>query len=188
MSQKRIEKAWETMLQNLQRNTGKTIEEWISIIDAQPYTRTSDKVDFLKREYALGYGYAGLIIYQAKIAKQGAPDTHEQLLEKQYKGKEHLMPIYEAILKVIEGFGEDIDISAKNSYVSLSVNTQFAMLAPAAKDRFDLVLKLKGEEATGKLEALPRPGMCTHRIALRSVEDIDKEVKDWLFMAYQKAK
>jgi len=188
MSQKRIDKAWQSMIQNLQKNTGKSMEEWISIIEAQPFTRTSEKVDFLKSEYGLGYGYAGLVIYHAKLAKTGAPDSPETLLEKQYKGKEHLMPIYNKLVEIIKSFGEDADLSPRNSYVSASRNTQFAMLVPASKTRFDLALKLKGQEPSGRLEALPKPGMCTHRITISSIEEIDQEVADWLLRAYQLAR
>lgn len=184
MSEKRIEKAWQSMVNNLQARTGKTLEEWIEIINKQPFTRTSEKVNYLKKEFGIGQGYAGLIIYNAKIAVTGAPDTPEQLIEKQYLGKENLKPIYDKLVEIVRKFGDDVEVSPRNSYVSITRNTQFAMFTPATKIRFDVALKLKGQEPKGVLEALPSPGMCTHKIRVNSLEDITPEVIGWLKLAY----
>jgi len=183
----RIEKAWESMIANLQAKTGKTLEEWVEIINQQPLTKTSDKVKYLKSAYGLGQGYAGLIIYHAKIAATGKADSPEELIAKQYSGKEHLKPIYDKLLKEVKKFGADVEVSPKNSYVSLRRNVQFAMLTPASQIRFDVAIKLKNQEPIGILEALPTSGMCTHRIKLSSIEDITSEVLNWLKAAYDKA-
>ena len=175
------------MIENLPQKTGKTLEEWIKIINQQPLTRTSDKVKYLKTSFGLGHGYAGLIIYQAKVAAEGKAGTPEELIAKQYNGKEHLKPIYDMLVAEVKKFGRDVEIAPRNSYVSLSRNYQFAMLVPASKLRFEIALKLKNQEPIGILEAMPKPGMCTHRINLSSVEDINKEVLSWLKAAYDKA-
>lgn len=188
MSEKRIDKAWQSMINNLETKTGKPLEQWIEIINKQPLTRTSDKVNYLKREFGIGHGYAGLIIYQAKIALSGSPDTPEQLIEKQFRGKEHLKPIYNRLVEIVKSFGDDVDIAPRNSYVSISRNTQFAMFTPATQIRFDVALKLKGQEPSGILEALPKPGMCTHKIRVNSPEDITQELIDWLKLAYDMAR
>lgn len=175
------------MISNLQQKTGKSLAEWIEIINEQPYTKTSDKVKYLKSAFGLGQGYAGLIIYHAKVEAAGKADSPEELVEKQYQGKEQLKPIYDKLLSELRKFGPDVEISPKNSYVSLRRNVQFAMLTPATKVRFDIALKLKNQEPMGILEALPKPGMCTHRIKLSSIEDINSEVLGWLKSAYDKA-
>ncbi|GAB1467793.1 hypothetical protein MASR2M64_04790 [Candidatus Cloacimonadota bacterium] len=187
MSDKHNEKVWTSMIQNVQLKTGKPLEEWIEIINKQPFTRTSDKVTFLRKEFGIGQGYAGLLIYHAKLAMEASPDTPEQLVDKQYSGKEELKPIYDKLIGIVRKFGDDVEISPKQSYVSLSRNTQFAMLTPASKIRFEVILKLKDQEPRGVLEALPTPGMCTHRIKLGTLEDVIKEVIDWMRLAYEKA-
>jgi len=183
----RIEKAWESMIANLQAKTGKTLEEGVEIIHQQPLTKNRDKVKYLRSAYGLGQGYAGLIIYHAKIAATGKADSPEELIAKQYSGKEHLKPIYDKLLKGVKKFGADVEVSPKNSYVSLRRNAQFAMLTPASQIRFDVAIKLKNQEPIGILEALPTSGMCTHRIKLSSIEDITSEVLNWLKAAYDKA-
>ncbi|HNX36847.1 MAG TPA: DUF5655 domain-containing protein [Candidatus Cloacimonadota bacterium] len=187
MSENKIDKAWASMAHNLEKKTGKNLDEWIRIIDAEPLTRTSDKVKFLKKEYGMGQGYAGLIIYNSKIRAAGGPDSPETLIERQYTGKEQLKPIYDKLIAIAEGFGDDLEVAPRNSYVSLRRNVQFAMLTPASKVRFDLALKLKDQPAEGILEELPAAGMCTHKIKINKLEDITPEVIAWLKLAYDKA-
>lgn len=187
MSDNKIDKAWASMAHNLQEKTGKSMEEWVLIIDAQPLIQTSEKVKFLKKEYGLGHGYAGLIVYNSKIKAEGNPPSPAELIAKQYIGKEQLKPIYDKLIEIVSEFGEDVEVLPRNSYVSLRREVQFAMLTPSSKVRFDLALKLKGQAAEGVLEALPAGGMCTHKIRINKPEAITPEVISWLKLAYATA-
>jgi hypothetical protein len=72
--------------------------------------------------------------------------------------------------------------------VSLRRKKQFAILQPATKTRFEIGINLKGQEPKGKLEAINTPNaMCSHRINLSEIKDIDKEVLGWLIAAYDNA-
>ena len=65
---------------------------------------------------------------------------------------------------------------------------QFALIKPATKSRIDLGLKLKGKAITERLEnSGPFGTMCTHRVRLGGIEDIDNQLIDWLAEAYQNA-
>ena len=107
-------------------------------------------------------------------------------MSNQYSGKESLKPIYELLLSIVEKFGEDVVIAPKKGSVSLIRKNQFALIKPATKKRIDLGLKLKGIEVQGKLEdSGPFGTMCTHRIQLKSISDVDNEVIGWLSKAYE---
>ncbi len=175
------------MIRNLQENTGKSMEEWIEILNEQALTRTSEKVNFLKTQHGLGHGYAGLIVYQAKVALAGKEDSPEELIAKQFVGKEDLKPIYDKIVEEVLKFGDDVEIAPRNSYVSLRRNVQFAMLTPANKIRFDVALKFKEVVPDEILEVMPTPGMCTHRIKLKTLEDVTDKVLFWIKSAYDRA-
>ncbi|WP_246128942.1 DUF5655 domain-containing protein [Colwellia demingiae] len=72
--------------------------------------------------------------------------------------------------------------------MSLIRKKQFALIKPATKTRIDLGLKLKDVEVQGRLEnSGPFGTMCTHRIQLKNIADIDVEVIKWLSMAYGKS-
>ena len=73
----------------------------------------------------------------------------------------------------------------KKGSVSLIRKKQFALIKPATKTRIDLGLKLKGVEVQGRLEdSGPFGTMCSHRIQLKSISDVDNEVIEWLSKAY----
>lgn len=187
MAKNSVEKAWASMRANLAQRTGKSMDEWIKIIDAQPLTRTSDKVRYLKQEFGLGTGYAGLIIYESKASQDREAYAPAELLRKQYLGKETLKPIYDKLIELVQAFGEDVEIAPRNSYVSIRRKLQFAMFQPATKLRFDIMLKLRDQPASGILEALAKPSLCTHRIKLGDVGEITEELLHWLKEAYDQA-
>ena len=112
----------------------------------------------------------------------------EDLVLNQYVGKESLKPIYSKLISVVEKFGSDVVITPKKGSVSIIRKNQFALIKPTTKKRIDLGLKLKGVDVQGKLESSgPFGTMCTHRIQLQDLSDIDVEVTDWLKAAYEKS-
>ena len=85
-------------------------------------------------------------------------------------------------------FGKDITITPKKDSVSIIRKKQFALIKPATKSRIDLGLKLKGKPITNRLEGSgPFSTMCTHRVQLENIKDIDNELVKWLKEAYQMA-
>ena len=71
--------------------------------------------------------------------------------------------------------------------MSLKRKKQFIILNPASKTRFEIGFNLKGVEPKGKLEAEKPNGICSHKINLSDIAEIDKEVVDWIKMAYESA-
>jgi len=61
---------------------------------------------------------------------------------------------------------------------------QFAAVAAAARDRVDLGLRFTDPPASGRLQSSNGPGQATHKIALRSVTDVDDEVLHLVRLAY----
>lgn len=52
-------------------------------------------------------------------------------------------------------------------------------------DPLDAGLNLRGEPGTDRLRVAG--GMCTHTVAVRTVEDVDDELLGWLREAYSRA-
>jgi len=78
--------------------------------------------------------------------------------------------------------------SSRKGSVSYIRKRQFALVKPATKTRVDLGLKIKEQEPEGRLESSgPFGAMCTHRIQLKDPSEVDKEVKEWLKVAYDKS-
>ena len=183
-----MDKATQTMIDNLHKNTGRTLEQWIDIVNKESIAKHGDIIKFLKEIHGLSYGFANLIAHKAKGSDAGSAMDQDELITKQYQGKEHFIPIYQKLMSEIEKFGNDIEIAPKNAYVSLRRKKQFALLQPATKTRFEIGIILKGQESQGKLEAINTPNaMCSHKINIAEINDIDKEVIEWIRAGYEHA-
>jgi len=179
-----MDKALQTMINNMPEKTGKKLEEWLKILHKENLEKHSIAVSFLKTEYGLTHGFANTIVTLSKEKNESSED----LVVNQYIGKESLTPIYNLLISTIVKLGSDVIITPKKGSVSLIRKKQFALIKPATKTRIDLGLKLKDVEVQGRLEnSGPFGTMCTHRIQLKNIADIDVEVIKWLSMAYDKS-
>lgn len=182
-----MDKATQTMIENLHKNTGKTLQQWIDIVKQQSFSKHGEIIKFLKEQHVFTHGFANLVAHKANETDAGSAENQDDLITKQYQGKEHLKPFYDKLMTEISKFGKDIEIAPKNSYVSLRRKKQFATLNPATKTRFEIGINLKGQEAKGKLEAEKPNAMCSHKINITDINDIDKEVYEWIKTAYDNA-
>lgn len=173
-----------TMIENLQKNTGKSLDEWKGIALGAGFKKHGEMVNYLKEAHQLGHGYANFIVHKALATDAGSADDKSQLIENQYKGKEALRPFYDTLMAEILKMGDDIEVAPKNASVSLRRKKQFCLLEPKTKTRLEVGLNMKGVEPAGKLEGCPPGGMCSHKIRVEKAEDIDAEVFDWIRKAY----
>ena len=174
------------MEKGLMEKTGKPLEHWIKIVKHSKIEKHLDIINYLKVEHGFSYGFANFVALKAKKS-DAASINDSDLLSIQYRGKEHLKPIYDKLLSKILTFGKDIQIAPKKAYVSLVRKKQFATLNPATKTRFEIGIILKGEKPKGKLELEKPNSMCSHKISIASIDEVDKEVFEWLMCAYSNA-
>lgn len=170
----------ETMLSNIPEKTGKTLADWLALVEKEGLKKHVKIMNFLKKEHGLTHGYANLI--STKARDKGEPID---LVAVQYSGvKAGLKPIYDTIMAFAETLGEDVEVSPKKAGVSLRRKKQFALITPATKSRIDLGLALTGEPIEGRLEGYN--AMCSHRIRLETAEQFDDEVRAWLTESYSR--
>jgi predicted transport protein len=182
-----MDQATQTMIDNLHRNTGKSMAEWVAVLQSQALSKHGERVKYLKEVHGFTHGFANLVAHSANQSADPAAKQPDSLLEQQYQGKEHFRPLYERLLQKITTFGADVEVAPKNAYVSLRRKKQFALLQPATKTRFEIGLNLKGETPTERLQAEKPTAMCSHKIMLSSINDLDEEVFTWLKKAYERA-
>lgn len=172
----------QAMIDNLPEKTGKSLSEWQMLVASSTAVKHGEIMKLLKGEHGITHGFANLIA-QKCIGNMDV--SADDLVANQYKGKEALKPIHDAIVAYVKGYGAELDVSPKKTSVSLRRKKQFALIQPSTKTRIDLGINLKGVEPTGRLEAMS--GMCTHKIKLTGVEDFDGDVKAWLDQAFDRA-
>jgi predicted transport protein len=179
-----MDKALQTMIDNMPKKTGKSLDEWKSILKTKTFSKHSEGVNFLKNEHKVTHGFANTIVTLSKEEN----DTPTDLVKQQYKGKEVLRPMYDKLLTVVTTLGEDVIIIPKKTSVSIIRKRQFVLIKPATKTRIDLGLKLKDTPTTERLEnSGPFGTMCTHRVKLHNINQIDEELVSWIKEAYEKA-
>lgn len=182
-----MDKATLTMIENLQKNTGKSLEQWIALVQKENFAKHGEILKFLKEKHGLTHGFANLIAHKSRGSDAESAENQDDLITKQYQGKEHFKPLYDKLMAEILSFGKDIEIAPKNTYVSLRRKKQFAILNPATKTRFEVGINLKGAEPTSRLLAEKPNSMCSHKINITAPDEIDKEVINWIKKAYDSA-
>ena len=66
-----MDKATQTMLDNLQKNTGNSLEDWIEIVKKENFTKHGEMMTFLKSIHGLSYGFANLIALKTRTLGHG---------------------------------------------------------------------------------------------------------------------
>jgi predicted transport protein len=182
-----MDKSVATMIENLKEKTGHSIDEWKLVITNEGLAKHGEIVKFLKEKHNITHGYASEIALKVLGSDADSASNANDFVETQYKGKEHLKAYYDKLLAEIQKFDGEFIIDPKKTYVSLKRKKQFIILNPASKTRFEIGFNLKGVEPKGKLEAEKPNGICSHKIILSDIKEIDKEVIEWIKMAYENA-
>jgi predicted transport protein len=176
-----------TMIENLKEKTGHSLEEWKTVIAKEKLAKHGEIVKFLKEKHGITHGYASEIGLKVLGSDADSSADATDFIETQYKGKEHLKPFYDKIISAVQKMKGDFEIAPKKAYVSLKRKKQFITLTPASKTRFEIGFNLKGVEPKGKLEAEKPNGICSHKINIADISEIDKEAIDWIQMAFDNA-
>ncbi len=178
----------------LPEKTGRSLEEWLRLINRSGPTNEDERRAWLKSEHGFGTNEAWWLTEQAagKGTEEGDPEGYleraAQYVEAMYEGpKSALRPIYDRLLKLGLSLGKDVRACPCETIVPLYRKHVFAQLKPSTRTRVDLGLALGNTAATGRLidtGGFAKKDRITHRIAISSLEEIDAEVGRWLRMAY----
>ena len=188
MSSEALDKAYATQIANIEKTTGKKLNEWIAIVNKSGLEKHGELVSFLKEKHGFTHGNANMVVHYAKQSHAGAAENSEDLVTEQYKGKENLKPWYDKLMSEINKFGKDVELAPKKAYVSLRRKKQFAIIQPSTKDRLDVGLNIKGVAPSGNVIASGSwNAMCTHRIKVEDEKMINKDLVEWIKKAYEQA-
>ncbi len=90
MSSEKIDKAFQTQISNIEKNTGKKLEHWITVVNKSSFAKHGELVNLLIEKHGFTHGNANMIVHLAKKSHAGAVENPEDLVTGQYKGKENL--------------------------------------------------------------------------------------------------
>jgi len=176
------------MEKGLLEKTGKPLAHWIKLVRKEKFEKHGQIMKFLKSDHGFTHGFANFVAHKARESDAVSHDPDEMVNNQYSKGKEHFKPIYDKLKTEISKFGNDIEFIPKKASVSVKRKYQFVLIQPSTKTRMDLGLKLKGKDTGDRLEGSgPFGAMCTHRVQVTDISDVDAELLGWIKEAYEKA-
>lgn len=172
------------MIENLPEKTGKSLEEWLEILSSESFQKHGETVKWLKASFGITHGFANLIAKFHLSADEKPSDlSPDELL---FKGKEGLLPVFNALKAAIDEITAQTEFAYKKSYISLRTKKQYAIVQPSTQTRLDLGLNLKGKPAEGSLELSGSfNSMVSHRVKLTEASQVDDALKAWITEAYE---
>jgi hypothetical protein len=187
-----LDKAVQTQLENIEKKTGKSLDELTALIRASGLSKHAEIRKMLIDSLGLGYGDANSLVHYAmqsdgERAAAAKGLQGDAVLDEIYTGpKAALRPIHEQVMSAVDRFGE-FEIVPKKGYVSLRRKKQFAMLGPATKTRVELGLNVKSLPAAERLLEQPAGSMCNYKVNLTEPGQVDEELLGWIRQAYDSA-
>ena len=187
-----VEQAYQTQIQNIQKKTGKTLEELVALVKTSGLTKHSEIRDMLKRDLGLGHGDANTLTHVAlqsdgERAAQEKGMSEEDVLNEIYADKKaHLRPIHDQLMAAIYQFGE-FEIAPKKGYVSLRRKKQFAMIGPGSNTRVDVGINVKELAPNERLTEQPPGSMCNYKVKVTHPNEVDETLLSWVEKAYHHA-
>ena len=182
--------AVQTQIDNIQKKTGKSLDELTTIIQKSGLTKHGEIRDYLKKELALGHGDANALVHavlKSDGARTAAGKADDAILDEIYSGaKAGFRPIHEKLINAIDTFGE-YELVPKKGYVSLRRKKQFAMIGPRTNTRFEVGINAKDFQKNARLLEQPKGSMCNYIVNLSDAKEVDSELVAWLKSAYQGA-
>jgi len=183
-----MDDAAQTMINNLEKNTGKSLATWIQIVKESGLVKHGEIIKYLKSDHGFTHGFANLVAHKAKGSDAGSAANVSDLVTAQYTGKESLKPIYEKFIDSINKLGDDVELAPKKAYVSIKRKKQFALIQPSTKTRIDVGIQLKEFEFTDRLiKSGSWNTMVSHRVKIGELEEVNDELFAWLKEAYERA-
>lgn len=185
-----LDKAFQTQLDNIQKKTGKSLDELAVIIKKSGLTKHGEIRDYLKRELGLGHGDANALVhavFQSDGQRAAEGKSADAVLDEIYTGaKAGMRPIHEALMEQIVKLGE-FEIVPKKGYVSLRRKKQFAMLGPKTNTRFEVGINAKDLKKDTRLLEQPKGSMCNYVVNVTDAQEVDSELMAWIKSAYEGA-
>ncbi len=181
----RQEKWFAAVRAGLERDTGKSLEDWVAIGRACPETKPRARTTWMKTHHGLGLNRA-TYVFSVAFPEQDRWSAPDDLRAKLWRD-----PAQSAILAAIEQAVADLDglvVGQRTGYTAFSRKTQFAALRPI-KGGAALGLAMPADAAPG-LSPAAKDGWSerlTARLVLASPAEVTDGIKALLAQAWARS-
>ncbi|MBI1406959.1 MAG: DUF4287 domain-containing protein [Caulobacter sp.] len=169
------QQAWFATIQaNLEKETGRSLDDWVAIARTCPETAPRARLTWMKTHHGLGQNRASIILSRA--FPETGWDQPEQLREALWKDP-HSRAIFEAVEAAVSDF-EGLVTGQRKGFSAWSRNFQFAAIRPLKGGKARLGLAV-APDASSRLEPARNEGWSERlksAITLASAAEVDGDL------------
>jgi hypothetical protein len=179
------QKWFASVREGLERDTGKTLEQWAEIARKCPETKPGARVKWLKEKHGLGVNRAATVLDAAFGGENMGWDDPEKLVAALWKDPAHLK-IHDALVAAVKTL-DGVVIGERKSFTGFSRRAQFAAARPTKEGvRLGLAVDPRANKRLSPRK--PNEGWSDRNkstVVLTSTKDIDAELKKLLKAAWE---
>lgn len=183
----RQQKWFASVQASLERDTGKTLDEWVAIARACPETRPKARADWLREHHGLGVNRAAHVLSVA-FPSEDRWDQPDALRAKLWTDPA-ATAIFEAVAALVAQTLTPIVVGQRKGFTAFSREFQFAALKPAKGGQVVLGLAV-APDADPRLQEPKHEGWSERlkaKMVLTSPAEVDGGVKALLTQAWEKS-
>jgi hypothetical protein len=171
-----------------QEKTGKTVPEWMSIIETSGMDKPNAILKWLKENHQLNHLQANLL---SGIYLNGGQPVYdyEVLFAKLFEGKDHLLPLYHSLENAIQIALPEAEFIPTKAYVSIEGKRCFAC-ATMTKQNIRVGLDLGDapfDDYTQKARSLGAMPNLTHMVEIAELSQVEARLLGYVQQAYNNA-
>lgn len=176
-------------IQTAKERTGKSLEEWLEVVNPEGFTKQMEILNWLKREHHLNHMQArfvaGIYLNNGQVVFQ----NEGSLLENHFDRCEEMRPLFEFIAgRILKAF-PDTRLIPKKTYLSFTAQREFAAINIKPKE-IRLGVDLGDEPFHEHLQKSklsgPMPRM-SHMLVLDNFDQFDQRVIPYLTKSYNRS-
>lgn len=178
------QKWFASVCEGLERDTGKTLEQWAGIARKCPETKPGARVKWLKEKHGLGVNRAATVLDAAFGGENMGWDDPEKLIAALWKDPAQLK-IHDALVAAVSKF-DGMTVGERKTFTGFSRRAQFAAARPT-KDGVRLGLAVDPKSSKRLVAPKKNEGWSDRNKSvaiLTLTKDIDAELKKLLKAAF----
>jgi len=174
----------EAILRNLEGKTGKTLEQWISIVKNAEVSDKKSVMDLLKNTYGVGHFQAQKIF--ESLNGKDMYDNTEEFIPSIFNNPE-LLNAYKKIETTISKFGKDVRIQPCKTYIPFYRKNQFALIKVAKDNKVIIGLNLSDDFKQNRFKKSKTVGSdrINYLTTIDTISDFDSEIIEIIKSAYK---
>ncbi len=183
----RQEKWFASVRASLERDTGKTLDEWVAIARTCPETKPKARADWLREHHGLGINRAAHVLSVA-FPSEDRWDEPDNLRAKLWTDPA-ATAIFEAVEAAILGTLDPVVVGQRKGFTAFSREFQFASMRPLKGGQVALGLAVP-VEADPRLVPPKNEGWSERlksKAVLSSAAEVDDSLKALLKQAWEKS-